>query len=322
MNITRRRAMVAAAGCAASMLSGLPYAQSGPIRMVVPYAAGGSTDLIGRALADFLTTRLGQPVIVINQPGGGGSLGAAVVARAPADGRTLLMGTNGTQAINPTLFTKLPYDAAKDFVPVSLVATVPLLLVVPASSSIKALRQLAETAHANQPLSFGSAGVGSSGHLAGEILNIEQKLKAVHIPYKGDGPAVVDLIGGTIDFLFANMPAAVNQVRAGQIRALAVTSSTRSPELPDVPTVVEAGFPNLRIDPWYGILVPHGTNGQIVMQLNKDINDGLRDPQVRQRLEVSGAMPGGSTPQRFAEIIAFDTKRFAPVIKASGARAD
>lgn len=295
---------------------------SGPIKIVVPYAPGGSTDILARTIGENLSKRLGQPVVIVNQPGAGGSVGTAAVARAQADGLTLVMATNGTHAINPTLYSKLPYDAVKDFKPVSLIASVPLLVVVPVKSDVKSLKGLAERSAGSRPINFGSAGVGSSGHLAGEMLKIEGKLDAQHIAYKGDGPAVVDLIGGNIDYLFANMPAAVNQAKAGTVRPLAVTSSQRSPELPDVPTVAEAGYPRLQVDPWYGLLVPSGTSREIVTTLSEAINAGLQEPAVRKRFEGLGATPRGTTPEKFAEIIAADTEKFATVIKLSGAKAE
>jgi tripartite-type tricarboxylate transporter receptor subunit TctC len=294
-----------------------------PIKFVVPYAPGGSTDILARAIAESLSRRFSQPVVVVNQPGAGGVIGTLAVARSAPDGYTMLMATNGTHAINPSLYSKLPYDAVKDFEPISLVAAVPLLLAVPAKSEVKTLRNLVERYQDRKaPLNFGSAGVGSSGHLVGEMLKIEGKLDALHVAYKGDGPAVVDLMGGRIDYLFANMPAAINQVRTASLRALAVTSAQRSPELPDVPTVVEAGYPRLQVDPWYGVLVPARTSREIVAKLNDAINSALQDPAVRKRFEGLGATPRGTSPEKFAQVIAADTAKFAEVIKISGAKAE
>jgi tripartite-type tricarboxylate transporter receptor subunit TctC len=292
---------------------------AGSIKFVVPYAAGGSTDIIARTLGEYMAGKFGHPVIVINQPGAGGGVGSAAVAKSPPDGLTLLMATNGSQAINTSLYAKLAYDPVKDFQPVSLVASVPLLLVVPAKSEVKTMRQLVERKGA---LNFGSAGVGSSGHLAGELLKLEGKLDATHIAYKGDGPGVVDLIAGHLDFAFVNMPAAVNHVRAGSLRALAVTTTQRSSALPDVPTVQEAGYPNLQVDPWYGVYVPAGTSAEIVAKLNQVINAALQDAAVRNRLEALGATARGTTPDAFARILAEDTAKFAVVVKASGAKAE
>jgi tripartite-type tricarboxylate transporter receptor subunit TctC len=319
------RCMAVALAAAMGIVPATTAAQSYPgnsIKFVVPYAAGGSTDILARTLGEFLSKRFGQPVVIVNQAGGGGAIGTAAVANAPADGYTLLMATNGTHAINPSLFTKLPYDAVKDFQPVSLVASVPLLLVVPAKSEVKSIRDMIEARNRKAAVNFGSAGVGSSGHLAGEMLKMEGKLDAAHIAYKGDGPAVIDLMAGTLDYLFANMPAAVNQVRAGTLRAIAVTTAQRSPELPDVPTVEEAGYPRLQVDPWYGVFVRAGTRPEIVATLNEGINAALKDPAVRQRLASLGATPHGTTPTEFAQIVKADIAKFAPVVKASGAKAD
>jgi tripartite-type tricarboxylate transporter receptor subunit TctC len=318
------RCMAVALAAALGLVPAATVAQSYPassIKFVVPYAAGGSTDILARTLGEFLSKRVGQAVVVVNQPGGGGGIGTAAVAAAPADGYTLLMATNGTHAINPSLFAKLPYDAVKDFQPVSLVASVPLLLVVPAKSDVKSIAELVD-ARRKAVLNFGSAGVGSSGHLAGEMLKIEGKLDATHIAYKGDAPAVVDLMAGTLDYLFANMPAAINQVRAGTLRALAVTTGLRSAELPDVPTVQETGYPRLRVDPWYGVFVRSGTSPEIVAKLNEGINAALQDPAVRKRLANLGATPHGTTPEEFAQTVKADMAKFATVVKASGAKAE
>jgi tripartite-type tricarboxylate transporter receptor subunit TctC len=293
-----------------------------PIRFIVPYAAGGSTDVLARILSEAMGQALGQSVVVYNQPGGGGAIGTTAVARSPSDGYTWLMGTNGTHAINTTLYASLSYDAVKDFQPVSLVATVPLVLVVPASSPARSLQDLLALARERKAgLNFGSAGVGSSGHLAGEMLKIEGKIAGSHIPYKGDGPALVDLMGGRVDFSFANMPAAVNHIRQGSLRALAVTTAQRSPELPDVPTVAEAGYPSLQVDPWYGVFVPAGTDAALVKQLSDTFAKVLKQPAVTRRIMGLGATPAGTTPEHFASVIQDDTEKFAKVIKISGAQA-
>lgn len=327
MNI--KKAFIAAFSLAVAVAASVPSAAvaqnfpSGPIKFVVPYAPGGSTDILARAIAESLSKRFSQPVVVVNQPGAGGAIGTSAVARSAPDGYTMLMATNGTHAINPSLYSKLPYDAVKDFEPVSLVASVPLLLAVPTKSEVKTLQNLVERYQDRKaPLNFGSAGVGASGHLAGEMLKIEGRLDASHIPYKGDGPAVVDLMAGRIDYLFANMPAAINQVRAGTLRALALTSTQRSSELPDVPTVVEAGYPRLQVDPWYGVLVPARTSRDIVTKLNEAINSALQDPAVRKRFLGLGATPRGTSPGKFAQVIESDTAKFAEVIKISGAKTD
>ena len=293
-----------------------------PLRLVVPYAPGGSTDVLARIIAERLGQKLGQTVVVVNQPGGGGAIGSTAVARSAPDGYTLLMATNGTHAINPSLYSSLSYDPVKDFEPISLVATVPLLLVVPPSSPAHSLQDLIGLARQSSGgLNFGSAGVGSSGHLAAEMLKIEGKMEGAHVPYKGDGPAVVDLMAGRVEFVFANMPAAVNQVRAKALRPLAVSTAQRSPELPDVPTVAEAGHPRLQVNPWYGVLAPAGTDPQIVSRLSQAIAEVLNEGEARKRIEGLGAAVVGTTPQAFAQTIQDDTAKFAEVIRISGATA-
>lgn len=296
---------------------------SDPTRLVVPYVPGGSTDILARTLADYLSNRLSIPMVVVNQPGAGGTIGTTAVARSAPNGFTLVMATNGTHAINASLFSKLQYDPVKDFSPITMVAAVPLVLVVPARSDIHSIKDLITAGTtAGRKLNFGSAGIGASGHLAGEMLRMEGRLDANHVPYKGDAQALVDLIGGQIDFMFANMPAAAAHIKAGTIRALAVSTGRRSAELPDVPTVREAGYPSLAVDPWYGVLAPAGTPPARVAQLNKAFNTALQDPDVTLRLKTLGATPLGTTAEEFAQTIAADTVKFRAVVKASGARID
>lgn len=297
----RLRICISGAVLAAAVVPGLAAGQaedwpSRSLTIVVPYSPGGSTDILARTIAEHLAGQFKQPVVVTNQPGAGGSIGTAAVARSAADGYTMVMATNGTHAINPSLYASLPYDAVKDLVE--------------------------RYGDKKAPLNFGSAGVGSSGHLAGEMLKMEAKLDATHVPYKGDAPAVVDLIGGQTDYLFANMPAAVAQAKGGAIRPLAVTTKERSPELPDVQTVQELGYPSLQVDPWYGILVPSGTDSAIVNKLSTAIQTAVKDPKVREKMTGLGATPIGTTPEQFKQTIEDDTQKFARVIKASGARID
>jgi len=295
-----------------------------PIRVIVPYVGGGSTDLLARLLGDKMGEKLGQPVVVHNQPGGGGAIGTAAVARAEPDGYTLVMATNGTHSINPSLYASLPYDAVKDFAPVSLVAAVPLVLVVPAQSPVRQMSELQAYGQSRpgRSLNYGSAGVGSSGHLASEMLKSTLGFEGAHVPYKGDGQALVDLIAGRLDFSFANMPATMSHVRAGTLRPLAVSTGQRSGMLPDVPTVAQVGFPMLEVNPWYGFLAPAGTPPGVIRTLNEAVAAALADPAVRERMEQVGAQPLGTSPEDFARIIAEDTAKFAKVIEASGAKAE
>lgn len=288
-------------------------------RIVVPYVPGGSTDILARLLAQKLTEALGQQFIVDNRAGGGGNIGAAIVAKASPDGHSLLMATNGTHAINPSLYKSMPFDAVKDFVPVILVAQVPLLLVTNPSLPVKNVRDLMSYGKSNA-VTFGSASTGSSGHLAGEMLKAAAGINATHVPYKGDAQASADLIGGQISFLFANMPAVIEHVRANRLRGLAVSTPKRSPAIPDLPTMTESGVAQFEVIPWYGIMAPAGTPPSIVAKLNSEIERVLKLPDIRERMASLGAEPLGGSPERFAAQIRSDIAKYAPAIKASGAQ--
>jgi tripartite-type tricarboxylate transporter receptor subunit TctC len=328
MLITTNRNFIKKACCFLLCSSAIGLAQAAypdhPIRLIVPYVAGGSTDILARLVGQSMGAKLGQSVIVQNEPGGGGAIGSATVARSSPDGYTLLMATNGTHAINPSLYSSLSYDAVKDFTPISLLAAVPLVLVVPAASPVKTVADLKGYAamQPGQTLSFASAGVGSSGHLAGEMLKRALAVKAVHIPYKGDGQALVDLLAKRVDFSFANMPATMGYLQAKSLRPLAVSTAARSPLLPDVPTVAEAGYPQLQVDPWYGLMAPRGLPAAITKQLSDTVASVLADASVRKRIEQLGAQLMDSSLPYFVKTIAADTAKFAEVIKASGAKAD
>lgn len=293
-----------------------------PVRFVVPYQSGGATDILSRFLGQELFEVFGQRVVVDNRPGAGGSIGSKMVANAEPDGYTLLMGTNGSHAINTSLYTSLPYDPVKDFTPVILVAQVPLLLVVAPSLPVRSVHDLIALAKAKPgQMNFGSGGIGTSAHLAGEMFNMASNVKTIHVPYKG-GPAVIaDLIGGRIEFLFQNMPVAIASVKAGRLRALGVTTPKRARALPDVPTMSEA-IPGFEIIPWYGVLGPVGLSGSIISDLNSAIDRILRKPQAKKHLSDLGAESVGGTPGQFLAQIKRDIAMYAQAIKASGARAD
>jgi len=299
-----------------------------PVRIVVPFAPGGTTDILARALAPELGKAFGQTFVVENKAGAGGNLGADLVAKAPADGYTLLMGTVGTQAINPSLYPKMPYDAAKDFAPITLVAGVPNVLVMnPAKASaagITDVRSLIAYARANPgKLNMASSGNGTSIHLSGELFKTMTGTYMVHFPYKGSGPALLDLIGGTMDLMFDNLPSALPQVKAGKLVALAVTSSERSAALPDVPTVAEAGpVKGFEATSWFGLLAPAGTSAEIVQRVQQEAAKALASPALKERLLSQGAIPGGTSPADFGRFIAAETKKWAAVVKASGAKVD
>jgi tripartite-type tricarboxylate transporter receptor subunit TctC len=299
-------------------------AQSGrPLRFVVPFPPGGSTDILARAIGAKLGTALGQTVIIDNKPGAGGSLGASEVARAEPDGNTLLMGHIGTLAVNPALYPKLPYDPVKSFVPVAWVARVPNILVVNAKSPIKTLADLVAQARAKPGhLTYSSGGNGSAAHIAFEYLKLQAKFPMLHIPYRGTGPSVTDLMGGQVDATFTGSPVVLPHVRSGQLRALAVSSTKRLPSLPDVPTVAESGFPGFDADQWYGVVAPAGTPAAVVARLNAEINKALQNPQVAQQLDGEGAVPVPGSPQAFGDLIAREIPRWAKVVQAGNVRAD
>jgi tripartite-type tricarboxylate transporter receptor subunit TctC len=296
---------------------------SKPIRLVVPFAAAGTTDFLARAIAQKLGSNLGTSVVVDNRPGAGGNIGSDIVAKSEPDGYTLLLGTVGTHAINASLYKKMPYDTVKDFAPVTLVASVPNMVVVHPSVPAKSIKELIALAKAKPgSLSFGSSGSGSSIHLSGELFKSMAGVDMLHVPYKGSGPAVSDLIGGQINMMFDNMPSSLPHVKAGRLRAIAVTSGKRSPAMPDLPTVAEAGVPGYESVAWFGVLAPAGTPPALVKKLNAEIVKVLKSPDVAQRLASQGAEPVFNTPEEFSALIKTEMVKWAKVIKASGAQVD
>ena len=299
-----------------------------PVRIVVPFAPGGTTDILARALAPELGKAFGQSFIVENKPGAGGNTGADLVAKSPPDGYTLLMGTVGTQAINPALYPKMPYDAVKDFMPISLVAGVPNVLVInparAAATKITDVKSLIAYAKANPgKLNMASSGNGTSIHLSGELFKSMTGTYMLHFPYRGSGPALLDLIGGTMDVMFDNLPSALPQIKAGKLTALAVTSGERSAALPDVPTIAEAGpVKGYEASSWFGLLAPAGTPPDIVNRVQQETAKALATPALKERLLSQGAIPGGNTPQQFTQFIAAESKKWAQVVKTSGAKVD
>lgn len=318
-----RRRWVGAAVLAA-VWPAVPRAQATrPVRLIVPFTPGGSTDILARAIAPKLAAALGQNVIVDNRSGAGGSLGAADAARAEADGQTLLMGHIGTLAVNPALYPKLGYDPLRSFVPVAWVARVPNVLVVPAASPATSFQDFIDRARA-QPgrLSYSSGGNGSAAHITFEYLKLRTRTFLLHIPYRGTAPSVTDLIGGQVDATFTGAPAVLPHVRSGRLRALAVSSAQRIAPLPDVPTVAESGYPGFEADQWYGVVAPAGTPAARVARLNAEINKALALPDVAQQLAVEGAVPMPTTPQAFGELIVRELPRWAEVVKAGRVRPD
>ncbi len=300
------------------------------VRIVVPFAAGGTTDILARALAPELSRAFGQPVVVDNKPGAGGNTGAAEVAKAPNDGHTLLMGTVGTHAINVALYPKMPYDHIKDFAPITLVAGVPNVLVMnPATAERYKINHVADFARALKAnpgrLNMASSGNGTSIHLAGELFKSMTGTFMVHIPYRGSGPALIDLMAGQMDVMFDNLPSALPHIKSGKLKALAVTSRARSSALPDAPTVEEAGGAALKgfeASSWFGLLAPAGTPPEVLNRVQAEVAKALAQPAIRERLQTQGAIPSGNTPAEFARHIEAETRKWASVVKASGAKVD
>mgnify|MGYP001627215884 CR=1 FL=1 len=288
-----------------------------PIRLVVPFTPGGTSDILGRALAQKLHEAWGQPVVIDNVPGAGGSLGAERVARAAPDGHTLLMGHIGNLAVAPSLYPRLGYEPLQHFAPVAWVANVPNVLVVHPSVPARTLAQLLAYARAHPGrLNYGSGGNGSAAHLATEYLKLQTGTFMVHVPYRGTAPAVTDLLGGQLQLMFTGAPAVQAHVKAGQLRALAVSSRQRLDILPDVPTVAESGYPGFEADQWYGIVAPAGTPADIVGRLNAQINQALASAELKSRLHAEGALAMPATPQAFGELIAREIARWKPVVQA------
>jgi tripartite-type tricarboxylate transporter receptor subunit TctC len=296
---------------------------SKPIRFIVPFPPGGGNDLLARELAAHLAEPLGQQVVVDNRPGASTLIGTELAARAPADGHTIFMGNNSTLCINPNLYRKLPYDPVKVFSPVSLLASAPFVLLVHPSLPVKSVKDLLSLARARPgQLNYGSAGIGITTHLAGEMFNLMGKVRTVHIPYKGAGPAMTDLIAGHIQFAFNNILSALPHVRSGRLRALAVTSTSRGAVLPDLPTIAESGLAGYEAGAWYAVLVPARTSPQIVDRLYDEFTKVLRNPKVEERIKGDGAQVIGSTPAVLGRTIEEDIARWGKVIRQAGLALD
>ena len=292
-----------------------PY-PSKPVRIIVPYAAGGVADLLPRAVGQKLSEKWGQPVIVENKPGASGNIGMAEGARAAPDGYTLVLAPTGNLGVNPFLFRNLPFDTVKDFTPITALASSPNVLVVHPSVPAKTLRELVAYAKANPgKLNFASPGEGSGAHLAGALLNIEAGIKSTHIPYNGLAPAVTDILAGNVQMMFAGISTVLPHVRAGKLVALAIASRQRNPQLPDVPTVVEGGIPDFEVTSWYGLIVRSGTPPQVVEKLHRDIVEVLKQEDVRARLAGLGLEPIGNSPEAFERMIASESRKWSDTMR-------
>ncbi len=323
MHAVRRTLMTAAVAAIASLALNA-HAQVFPakqVRIVVPQTPGGASDTLARVMAQKLSVRWGQTVVVENKAGAGGNIGMEEVARAPGDGYTLLMSYVGTHAINGALYSKLPFDPEKDFAPVATLATLPFVAVVNPQLPVKTLRELAELSK-KQQVAYGSAGNGSVNHLLGEMVNAAAGIKMLHVPYRGAAPAMTDLLGGQIQVVFTSMPSVAGFIRDGRLRPLAVTSAKRAAAFGDIPTVAESGYAGFDVNPWFGLFAPAATPAAVVRQLNADINATLRDPEVVAKFTATGAEVYTTEPEQFAALLRADIAKWSEVVKRSGAKVD
>ena len=314
--------LAAALALGAAALSHAQY-PTRPIKLIVPFPPAGSTDISARALAGKLGERLGQPVIIENKPGAGGNIGSDVVAKAPPDGYTLVVGTVGTHAINSGLYSKMPYDPIRDFAPVVLLSTTPNVLVVPASFPANSVQDVIRLAKAKPgELTFASSGAGTSIHLSGEMFKSMAGLDMTHIPYKGSAPMLIDLLSGQVNMAFDNLSASMAYIKAGKLKALATTGAKRAAGLPDLPTVSEAGLTGYESTSWNAIYAPAGTPKEIVDKLNREANAVLQSPETRKYFTDQGAEAGGGTPAELAAFNRAEIAKWAKVVKDSGAKVD
>ena len=323
-SFSRRHGLKLLAAAATLAVAGTAAAQgafpSKPINIIVPFSAGGTTDILARIVGQYLGTELGQAVIIDNKPGAGGNIGGQQAARAPADGYTLFMGTVGTHAINQSLYKKMPFDPIKDFAPLSRVATVPNLLVAHPSRPYKTVKELIAYAKAHPgEVTYGSPGSGASPHVSGALFQSMTKAELTHVPYKGSAPAVSDLLGNQIAIMFDNMPSAIQHVRSGKLRPIAVTTAKRSPELPDVPTIAEAGVPGYEATSWFGLWVPAKTPADVQQKLYTALTKVLKDPAVVKKIADQGGEVVIDTPAQFDAFIKAEAAKWGKVVKESGA---
>lgn len=312
--------LAALAGATAAGAQAFP---TKPVRIIVPQTPGGASDALARIVGQKLSDRWGQPVVVENKPGAGGNVGTDLVAKSPADGYTLLMSYVGTQAINGSIYKSLSYDPYKDFATVATVATVPFALVVNQNFPPKTVPELIAFAKSHPgKINFGSAGNGSLNQLLGEMVNMDQGVKLVHVPYKGAAGALTDTIAGQIQMTFSSLPSVAGHIRGDKVRALAVTGPKRSPAFRNVPTLGESGLKGFEISPWFGLLAPAGTPEAVVKKINADVTELLHDKDLQEKFAAAGADPYATTPEQFGRILQDDIHKWAQVVKASGARID
>lgn len=294
---------------------------SKPVRIIVPQTPGGASDALARIVGQKLSEKWGQAVVVENRPGAGGNIGMDAVAKAPGDGYTLLMSYVGSHAINPSIYSKLPFDPENDFVAVATLANVPFVAVVNAALPVSNIKGLVSYA-ASKPVSFGSAGNGSVNHLLGEMFNTASGAKMQHVPYKGAAPALTDLISGQIQVVFTSLPSVAQHIRGGTVKGLAVTGSKRAAAFKDIPTIAESGYPGFVINPWFGLFASKGTPVAVVRQIHADVKKVMEDKDLQDKFATLGAEPFETTPQEFQAMLRADIKTWAAVVKSSGATAD
>ena len=294
-----------------------------PVRMIVPFPPGGSTDIVARVIAQKLSERLGQQIVVDNRGGAGGIIGMDLVAKAAPDGYTVLMDTSITHTVGASLYSKLPYNVLTDFAPVTMAASVPLLMAIHPAVPAKSVKELIAYAKANPgKLNYSSPGNGTSGHLAAEMFKSMAGVNIVHVPYKGGGPAVTDLIAGHVQLIIISAVAVLPHVKSGKLRALAITSTARAPSLPDIPTVAESGVAGYEVVLWYGMFVPRNTPRAIVLRLNHEVVALVQTAEFRERLASEGGRAVGNTPEEFDKIVRQDVAKWAQVVKRAGIKVD
>jgi tripartite-type tricarboxylate transporter receptor subunit TctC len=322
--VPMKNSIAVCAGLWLAVLSGGAPAQGFPaksIRVIAPFAPGGALDLTARTVGGKMSESMKQTVVVDNRPGAGGVIGAEIVAKAPADGYTVLLASPAEIAVLPHL-QKMPYSVERDLAPVSLAVVTPLIFVAHPSLPVKSVKEVIALARARPgQLAYASAGSGGVQHLAGELLKITARIDIVHVPYKGAGPALPDVLGGHVPLFFSGMPPSIPHVRAGKLRALAVTTTRRSPAAPEVPTMMEGGVPGFDISNWFAYFVPAGTPPEVISRLNAEINRGLKLPDVRDKLANVGAEAVGTSPEELAKFVRVESEKFARLIKVSGAKA-
>lgn len=316
--IARLMATAFALSMAAAVQSADVYPNK-PIKIVVGYVPGGTTDIIARLIGQRLSTALGQTVIIDNRAGAGGNIGAEAVARSAPDGYTLLMGTAGNMTINPSIYRDMKFDTVKDFAPISNVAAVPNVMVVNPAVPARTVQEFVAWAKSRPSnVFFASSGIGNSPHMTAELFNLATGLKMQHVPYKGSAQALTDLIGGQgVQVMFDNLPSAMGHIQSGSLRPLAVTGPNRVSALPDVPTMKEVGLPDVQIEAWFGLFAPAHTPAPIVERLNKEVLAALRTPEIQKRLQELGAHAAGNSPQEFGRLVETEVKRWAGVVKAA-----